>query len=471
MENNNNKDSQSQRPIEDRYEQERRNTSPVNPEYPDYKQDTWGETTETNQFESNQQWSEEEPSSSFQKEEQRYEEPIQPTTKKKPKVKRSWISALFGGVVGGVISAIIIVLLFTYNIIPNDNGNDSNQAAENDDSPEVIETLASEDANVSTNIEEVSNAVVGVSNMQQQSVWTESEEAGTGSGIIYKKENGKAYIVTNQHVVDGAQQVEVVLNEDERLDAKVLGGDSLTDLAVLEVDGATIDTVASIGSSDDLKVGETVLAIGNPLGIDFANSVTKGIISGLNRSVSVDTNGDSQPDWVTEVLQTDAAINPGNSGGALVNGNGEVIGINSMKIAESAVEGIGFAIPIDSALPIIEQLETNSEVARPQIGIATASLSQVPPQYRYEINLPENIEGGMVIANVQSGSPADEAGLQQFDVITKINGQEVTSILELRKYLYSETSIGDSIDIEYIRDGEVQTATLVLEEAVQQEAA
>nr|WP_245976826.1 trypsin-like peptidase domain-containing protein [Oceanobacillus arenosus] len=395
----------------------------------------------------------------------------QQPTNKQPKQKKTWISALFGGIVGGIISAIIISLLFTNNLMPNDNGKQINQTAQSDDSPKVIETLASDDANVSTNIEEVSNAVVGVSNMQQQSVWTESKEAGTGSGIIYKKENGKAYIVTNQHVVDGAEQVEVVLNEDQRLSAKVLGEDKLTDLAVLEVDGANIDTVASIGSSNDLQVGETVLAIGNPLGMDFANSVTKGIISGLNRSVTVDTNGDSQPDWVTEVLQTDAAINPGNSGGALVNGNGEVIGINSMKIAESAVEGIGFAIPIDSALPIIQQLETNGEIARPQIGISTASLSQVPPEYRYEISLPENVAGGMVIANVQTGSPADEAGLQQFDVITKINGQEVTSILELRKYLYSETNVGDSIDIEYIRDGQVQSTTLVLQEAVQQEAA
>ncbi|RDW15051.1 S1C family serine protease [Oceanobacillus chungangensis] len=469
--NNNNKDSQSQRPLEDIRESEARNNPPVDSGYHENNQDNWSEPTETDQLQSNQQWIEDESSSEIPKEDVSYQEPIQPTANKKTKEKKTWVSALFGGVVGGLISAIIIVLLFTNNIIPNGNGNDSNQSAENDGSPEVVETLASEDADVSTNIEEVSNAVVGVSNMQQQSIWTESEEAGTGSGIIYKKENGKAYIVTNHHVVDGAQQVEVVLNDDEKLDAKVLGGDSLTDLAVLEVDGATIDTVANIGSSDDLKVGETVLAIGNPLGIDFANSVTKGIISGLNRSVSVDTNGDSQPDWVTEVLQTDAAINPGNSGGALVNSNGEVIGINSMKIAESAVEGIGFAIPIDSALPIIEQLETNSEVARPQIGIATASLSQVPPQYRYEISLPENVEGGMVIANVQTGSPADEAGLQQFDVITKINGQEVTSILELRKYLYTETSIGDSIDIEYIRNGKIQNTTLVLQEAVQQEAA
>lgn len=237
---------------------------------------------------------------------------------------------------------------------------------------------------------------------------------------------------------------------------------------MLEVDGASIDTVAKFGTADELAVGETVLAIGNPLGLDFANTVTKGIISGLNRTVEVDTNKDGQADWITEVLQTDAAINPGNSGGALVNSNGEVIGINSMKIAQGAVEGIGFAIPADAALPIMEQLETNGEISRPLIGISTASLNQVPPQYRYEINLPEDIKGGMVVADVQSGSPADAAGLQQFDVITKINGQEVTSILELRKYLYSETNIGDEIEIEYIRDGERQTTNIKLVEQTEQ---
>src|SRR5699024_2199251 len=148
----------------------------------------------------------------------------------------------------------------------------------------------------------------------------------------------------------------------------------------------------------------------------------------------VDTNGDNQPDWITEVIQTDAAINPGNSGGALINMDGQVVGINSMKIAQSQVEGIGFAIPIDAALPIMEQLETTGEVARPFIGITTAPVSQVPLQYQNKVVLPEGIEGGMVVADVQAGSPADQAGLQQFDVITKIDEHEITTLLDLRKY-------------------------------------
>ncbi|API91690.1 serine protease [Virgibacillus pantothenticus] len=379
---------------------------------------------------------------------------------------KSMLHFFLGGISGGVVAVLIIAVLMFTNIIPinQGNGNGSASAGEDKQAAEVVKTLTSEDADVATNIEETSKAVVGVINMQQQSIWTESQEAGTGSGIIYKKENGKAYVITNHHVVEGAEEVEVALNYSEkRLNAKVLGTDELTDLAVLEIDGDAITTVANMGSSSDLKVGENVMAIGNPLGMEFANTVTKGVISGLDRSVPIDTNGDRQADWVTEVIQTDAAINPGNSGGALVNEKGAVVGINSMKIARQEVEGIGFAIPVDAALPIVEQLEKNGEIERPLIGISTAAIEQVPPQYRAEIPLPEDVKGGMVIANVEEGSPADKAGLQQFDVITKINDHEVTSILELRKFLYSDASVGEEVNIEYYRGGKKETTKLTLE--------
>lgn len=387
------------------------------------------------------------------------------TSKTKNPKNKSLLHFVLGGISGGIVSVILIIALVFTNVIPlNNGGNKGSSSAEEDKSPEVIETLASEDADVATNIEETSKAVVGVINMQQQNIWTESEEAGTGSGIIYKKENGKAYVLTNHHVVEGAEEVEVAVNySDKRLKAKVLGTDELTDLAVLQIDGDKITTIANMGSSKDLKVGENVMAIGNPLGMEFANTVTKGVISGLDRSVPIDTNRDGQPDWITEVIQTDAAINPGNSGGALVNGNGAVIGINSMKIARQEVEGIGFAIPVDAALPIAEKLETEGEIKRPMIGITTAAINQVPPQYRMNFPLPENVKGGMVIAEVQEGSPAAKAGLQKFDIITKINGKEVTSILELRKLLYSEASIGDKVEIEYYRDGKKKTTSITLE--------
>jgi len=389
---------------------------------------------------------------------------------KPPKQKKSkgWFRGFFSGAIGGIISSVLVVLLLGNQLLPASEGmmdsSGGETASSNASSESIIPTIASDDADVSADISEVSQAVVGVINMQQQNLWEDSQEAGTGSGIIYKKEDGKAYVITNNHVVEGAEQLQVALDEEHQVDATVLGTDALTDLAVLEIDGEHVDTVANLGSSEDIEVGETVMAIGNPLGMDFNNSVTRGIISGLKRNVEVDTNGDGAPDWVTEVLQTDAAINPGNSGGALVNADGDVIGINSMKIAQSQVEGIGFAIPIDEALPVVEKLETDGEVSRPLIGISTAPLSQVPPQYQQEIELPEEVEGGMVIANVQSGSPADNANLQQFDVITKINGNPVTSIIELRKELFDQGQAGDHVEIEFARDGELHSITLKMDE-------
>ncbi|WP_010098161.1 S1C family serine protease [Ornithinibacillus scapharcae] len=365
-----------------------------------------------------------------------------------------------------MIPVAVLIALLSYDVISfGDDSNDGvHNALEDKSEPEIITTMAEEDTESSTNLAEVSEAVVGVTNLQRQSIWTDSQEAGTGSGIIYKKEDGKAYVVTNHHVVNGAEQVEVVLSNDERVQAKVLGTDELTDLAVLQIDGEKVSKVASLGSMDNKQVGETVFAIGNPLGIEFANSLTKGIISGLERSVSVDTNGDNVADWITEVIQTDAAINPGNSGGALVDTSGKVIGINSMKIASTQVEGIGFAIPIDAALPIMEQLEANGKVQRPFIGISMATINQVPMQYRHNIILPEGVEHGMVVASVEPGSPADEAGLQQFDVITKIDEHDTPTALELRKYMYSETQVGDTVKLEVYRNGEKQIIDLKLME-------
>lgn len=379
--------------------------------------------------------------------------------------KKKKFTGLISGMIGGIVSAIIIFVLLANNLIPISQGEIINKNITTNSTNTVpISSMITEDDQNPASIDEVSKAIVGIVNLQQRDIWTPNEAAGTGSGIIYKKENGKAYVVTNNHVVAGAGEVEVDLYDDQRLKATVLGTDELTDLAVLEVDGTDIDVVANLGSSGDLNIGETVFAIGNPLGLDFSGSVTKGIISGLDRSIEVDTNGDNKPDWITEVIQTDAAINPGNSGGALINIDGEVVGINSMKIAQSAVEGIGFAIPMDAALPIMEQLETDGEVARPFIGITTVSANQVPLQYQDRVVLPEDREGGMVVADVQTGSPADEAGLQQFDVITKIDGHEITTILDLRKYMYAETTIDDKVDIEIYRNGKQETVTLKLTE-------
>lgn len=373
-------------------------------------------------------------------------------TRKKKRKNKKMIGSFFGGILGGIVSAYVVFTLLFNGV--NDN------TARKDISPPIVDestpvTKVNSTDEVGVNINEISQAIVGVINIQKQNIWTGAEDANVGSGIIYKQENDKAYIVTNNHVVKEAEEVEITLQKDERIKAKVLGTDELSDLAVLAIDAEQINHVANLGLSGDLHVGETVYAIGNPLGLEFSGSVTKGIVSGLDRSVKVNTSGQNQnPDWEMQVIQTDAAINPGNSGGALINTQGEVVGINSMKIAQSTVEGIGFAIPIDTALPIMEQLEANGEVVRPFIGIAAVALHEVPIQYRQNITLPEGIDGGVVIAEVEDDSPASNAGIKQFDVITKINDTTIKSMLNLRKYLYSETSIGDEITLEVFRDGE-----------------
>jgi len=317
-------------------------------------------------------------------------------------------------------------------------------------------------------VEEVSPAVVGVTNIQMRSdFWQQSEsnEAGTGSGVIYKKDNEYAYIVTNHHVVTQADVVEIVLSDETNLEAEILGADLFTDLAVLRVEADKVPDPIELGSSESLKVGEPVIAIGNPLGHMFAGSVTQGIISGKQRTIPQDFNNDGRPDWQSEVIQTDAAINPGNSGGALINIEGNLIGINSMKINQAVAQGIGFAIPIDIAKPIIEELETSGQVVRPFMGVEIYSLEEVPKsEWKNSLNLPEEIEGGVYIWSVEPLSPAEQGGLQRLDVITEFDGKEILNILDLRKILYQERDIGDEVKIVYYRDGEKHETKVTLAE-------
>ncbi|WP_213421908.1 S1C family serine protease [Bhargavaea massiliensis] len=308
-------------------------------------------------------------------------------------------------------------------------------------------------------VDEASAAVVGVTNLQTAgNYWTGAEEtvpAGVGSGVIYKQEEGRAYVVTNNHVVEDASQIEITLEDGTKVPGKLLGTDIWTDLAVVEMDDADVQDVIEFGDSDELKRGQTAIAIGNPLGLGFSGSVTVGVISGKERSIPVDLNGDQSIDWNAEVLQTDAAINPGNSGGALVDLNGRLIGINSMKIAEASVEGIGLAIPINSAVPIIEDLEQHGEVRRPQMGVTLFDLMDIPAVYQQqELNLPKDITEGVVVDQVMQGSAAQEAGLRQYDVITAMDGEPIADLIDLRKYLYNEVKEGDAVKLKVYRSGE-----------------
>ena len=390
-----------------------------------------------------------------------------------PKKRGNWIlPIIIGVVVGALLMLVIYPSLSGNNVVLKENEDDNTEETQNDEesSNKVEQQVSIEVSTQITEIvEEVSPAVVGVTNIQRRAdFWQQGEtdsEAGTGSGVIYKKDDDYAYIVTNHHVVDKADMIEVVLNDDTSLEAELLGSDLFTDLAVLRVDSDNIDRTIEMGSSESLKVGEPVIAIGNPLGHMFAGSVTQGIISGKQRTIPQDFNQDGRPDWQAEVIQTDAAINPGNSGGALINMKGQLIGINSMKISQMIAQGIGFAIPIDTARPIIEELEKTGKVTRPYLGVEIYSLDEVPKvEWKNTLKLPDSVEGGVYIWSVEPLSPADEAGLERLDVITELAGKPVLDILDLRKILYEELEVGDKVDIVYYRDGERKETSVTLGE-------
>jgi serine protease Do len=311
-------------------------------------------------------------------------------------------------------------------------------------------------------VDKASDAVVGVINIQQDSFSESDAEAGTGSGVIYKKGNGKAHIVTNYHVIEGANRIEVSLSNGKKVSAELLGGDKVMDLAVLQIDEKFAEKVIEIGDSNTVKRGEPVIAIGNPLGLEFSGTVTQGIISANERIVPVDLNNDQHYDWQVEVLQTDAAINPGNSGGALVNIDGKLIGINTMKIAAKEVEGIGLAIPIARALPIVAELEKNGKISRPYLGVELRSLNEIPSYYfEKTLRLPRNVVEGVCILDVRSPSPAAQAGLREYDVITEIDGKPVRNIIEFRTLLYGK-KVNDKMKLVFYRGTKKETTTVTL---------
>src|SRR5690625_2513633 len=383
--------------------------------------------------------------------------------------KRGWLIPLLLGIIIGVL----IVTVALPAVVNDSNGGEQEKTIEKQEGSEIAKkptTVNQVNVDVTTQItevvERVSPAVVGVTNIQMQAdFWRQQQdnEAGTGSGVIYKKEDGYAYVVTNHHVVDGADAIEVVFADETSIEAELLGSDLFTDLAVLRMDAADVGNPIELGSSDILKVGEPAIAIGNPLGHMFSGSVTQGVISGTQRTIPMDFNQDGRADWQAEVIQTDAAINPGNSGGALINIEGQLVGINSMKINQTTVEGIGFAIPIDSAKPVIDELEATGQVTRPYLGVEIYSLEEVPrTEWKRSLNLPDEIKGGVYIWSIEPLSPAQKAGLERLDVITALDDEEITDTIDLRKILYQEKEIGDQVKITFYRDGEKMEAELKL---------
>ncbi|MCA1011016.1 S1C family serine protease [Halobacillus halophilus] len=374
----------------------------------------------------------------------------------KNQAKRSYKrTGLAFSVLGAIIAVFIVTTVFQWKGV-SINVNTDKPTAQADEL-----NLGEAQSATTQAINEASEAVVGVSKMKETPQGT--QKAGTGSGVIYKKDGDQAYVVTNHHVVEQASSLEVVISGGKKVEAELKGSDPLTDLAVLQIDSEHVKKVADLAKAEDVEVGQTAIAIGNPLGMEFAGSATKGIVSGLERNIPVDLNGDQQPDWQTEVIQTDAAINPGNSGGALVNLQGEVIGINSMKIAKEEVEGIGFSIPMNVAKPVIEDLETNGEVKRPYMGVSLQDLSQVPGSIlQRDLNLPADVTKGVIVQAVAENSPAQKANLSQYDVITEIDGNKIDSLMDLRQILYNDVKDGETVELTVYRDGEPMKVDLKL---------
>lgn len=381
---------------------------------------------------------------------------------KRPSKWKSFMSTLSAGVIGSAVT------LAAVNYTDFDFGNKAqapaNQAVQSvDRTSDIVTTPTSTkgSATIADIIEKSSKSIVGITNIQQQNnPFSQQQgrvESGTGSGVLFKKSGGSAYIVTNNHVIEGASNVEVSLYNGEKVEAQVVGADALTDLAVIKIAAEKVTDIIEFGDSTVLRPGDEVLAIGNPLGLDLSRTVTQGIVSAIDRSISVPT---SAGEWEMNVIQTDAAINPGNSGGALINTDGKVIGINSLKISQNGVEGLGFAIPSKDVVPIVNQLIEKGKVDRPYLGVSLADLSQIPQMYLE--SLPDDVDGGTMVTYLDPKSAAARAGIKEQDVIVGINDEKVDAASDLRRYMYTELKTGDQVKLKIYRDGKQMTVEVTL---------
>ena len=319
---------------------------------------------------------------------------------------------------------------------------------------EEIISVRLEENSLNTAIAKVYDAVVVVETYGNEQL------IGSGTGFVYKKTRNYGYILTNNHVIANADNINIIFSNNEYTEAKVIGTDLFLDVAVLQVPVDQILEVANIGKSADSKLGDTVFTIGAPIGNDFSGTVTRGILSGKDRMITINQgNGNIQ----IRAIQTDAAINPGNSGGPLLNINSEVIGINSLKLASSTIEGMGFAIPIEDIMHHIETLEAGETITRPFLGVTLLDLSETFAINQSGITIPESINKGVVISAITPNSPASN-NLKIGDVITKINDQPINRKSELRYYLYLN-KVGDTIKLTIKRDGKETIINIKLAEA------
>ena len=313
------------------------------------------------------------------------------------------------------------------------------------------------DEGIADAVDKVYDAVVVVN------TYVNGEAYSSGTGFVYKTEDKTPYLLTNNHVIENADDVYVTFTDGTIVEANIVGADVYSDVAVLSVDEDYIISIAEIGSSEDARLGDTVFAIGAPLDSAYSWSVTRGIVSGKDRLVQVElTSGNTKTPMIVNTIQTDAAINSGNSGGPLANSNGEVIGITSIKLASSSIEGMGFAIPIETAIEYAEQLISGNEVERPYLGIYMLDVTSAY-YYReyYDIIREANVTSGVIVTDFEDNSPAAAAGLEIGDIITKVDGHDISSSAYLRYYLYKH-NVGDEMTLTILRNGRERDINVML---------
>lgn len=357
------------------------------------------------------------------------------------KEKLSYLTPIILCTALGVIGTVIV-----YKKIPQETT--IKTVNDNKNSVTITETNTIKSA-----INEIYDAVVVVETYKNNTLYS------TGTGFIYKEDENNGYLITNHHVIENGNKFVITLSEGEETEATLLGSDEYSDIAVLKIPKESVKKVAKLGESTNMEIGDTVFTVGSPMGKEYMGTVTKGILSGKNRTVKVSSGNNS---LMLEVLQTDAAINPGNSGGPLVNITGEVIGVNSMKLVEDRIEGMGFAIPMEIVTTLLDKLEVGQKIERPLIGIEMSDIDNTFYLYKQGIIIPDDVDQGVVIVKVSDNYPAGKAGLKKGDIILSINDTQIEDSTHF-KYLLYKYNINDEIKIKYYRDKKIQETTLKLD--------
>lgn len=351
-----------------------------------------------------------------------------------------------------IVYSLVIVLLILYIFTNKSTNKQVNVSKEN------IKT---------TTVEESSDLKEAIKNVYDSTIYIEvSNDRGSvasGSGFVYKKDDNFGYILTNYHVIEGGNKYVITFTDGKEVEAQYVNSDSYYDIAILKVIASDVNSVAEIGDSSALELGDTLFTVGAPLGKDYMGTITKGIVSGTNRMVTVSIE---QQSYMMDVIQTDASINSGNSGGPICNIKGQVVGITSSKLVGTGVEGMGFAIPINSVMAIIDSLETLKTIERPYLGVQLSDLNNTfYLQYYYDIKISSDVTFGAVLSYIEDGKPAQKAGLKVGDVIVEMDGKKIENASYF-KYLLYKHSVGDKVKVKYYRENKLEETTIELSEAI-----